>query len=151
MRILHTADLHLNTDAPETLEPFDTVLQTAEEEEVDLLTIGGDMFDSPEDASRLRTDVRDLCSGPPFDIVPIPGNHDADIFEQGFDLGTDLETLREQPYGEATIDDVSVIGVPFTRRESGADDPLRRPARTVHPERSRQRGARSDRSLRSSI
>lgn len=119
MKILHTADLHLNTDAPETLDTFDTVLQTAREEEIDLLTIGGDIFDSPEDASRLRTDVRDLCSGLPFDIVAIPGNHDADIFDQGFDLGTDLEVLREQPYSEVTIDDVSVVGVPFTRRMSG--------------------------------
>lgn len=115
MKILHSADLHLSTDSPESLETLDTLLDTAHDEVVDLLTIGGDIFDSPEDASRLRTEVRDLCSGLPFDVLAIPGNHDADVFEQAFDLGTDLEVLREEPYDEVEFGDVTVIGVPFRR------------------------------------
>lgn len=116
MRVLHTADLHLAEDAPETIEALDVVLETATDEGVDLLTIGGDVFDSPEDASRLRTEVRNRCSGLPFDIVAIPGNHDADVFEREFDLGTDLTVLRETPCGHVAFGDVSVVGVPFTRR-----------------------------------
>lgn len=119
MRILHTADLHLDSEAPETLAALDTLLETATDESVDLLTIAGDIFDSPEDASRLRTDVSDRCSGLPFDIVVIPGNHDADIFEQAFDLGTDLEVLRGEPLEETVFGDVAVVGVPFTRTMTG--------------------------------
>lgn len=97
MRIFHTADLHLASDAPDTIEAFDAVLETAAENDTELLTIGGDVFDSPEDASRLRTEVRSKCSDQPFDILSIPGNHDADIFDLGFDLGTDIDVLRETP------------------------------------------------------
>lgn len=118
MRILHTADLHLDTDAPETLEALDTLIEKATDEAVELLTIGGDIFDSPEDASRLRTDVRNRFSDLPFDVVAIPGNHDVDVFERPFDLGTDLEILRGEPFGEAVYGDVAVIGVPFRRTMS---------------------------------
>lgn len=118
MRILHTADLHLSTNEPATLEALDTILETAADRDVELLTIGGDVFDTPEDASRLRSEVRSRCSDQPFDIVAIPGNHDADIFEQGFDLGTDLRILRETPCAECTFDDVSIVGAPFQSRMS---------------------------------
>lgn len=119
MRIFHTADLHLASDDPETLGAVDTVLETAAEEGVDLLTIGGDLFDAPEDASRLRTDVRSRFSDQPFDIVAIPGNHDADVFERGFDLGTDIEIVTETPCSEITVDDVAIVGAPFTPRMTG--------------------------------
>lgn len=115
MRILHTADLHLASNSPDTVETLETLLETADHEAVDVLTIGGDIFDSPEDASRLRTEVRERCSDLTFDVVAIPGNHDADVFEQAFDLGTHLEVLRSDPYGEVEYGDVTIIGVPFRR------------------------------------
>ena len=118
MKILHTADLHIASESPGTLEALDALLDTAEEEEVDLLTIGGDIFDSPEDASRVRSEVSQRCSDLPFDIIAIPGNHDADIFRQEFDLGSHLRILRDEPFEEAPVGDVSIIGVPFTRRLS---------------------------------
>lgn len=118
MKILHTADLHIASESPGTLEALDVLLDTAEDEEVDLLTIGGDIFDSPEDASRLRSEVSQRCSDLPFDILGIPGNHDADIFRQEFDLGSNLRILRDEPFEDVPFDDVSIIGVPFTRRLS---------------------------------
>lgn len=118
MKILHTADLHIASESPGTLEALDVLLDAAEDEEVDLLTIGGDIFDSPEDASRVRTEVSQRCSDLPFDIIGIPGNHDADIFRQEFDLGSNLRILRDEPFEDVIMGDVSVIGVPFTRRLS---------------------------------
>lgn len=114
-RILHTADLHLASDDPDTMRTLETLLETARTAEVDLLTIAGDIFDSPEDASRMRSDVRTQCSDLPFDIVAIPGNHDADVFEHAFDLGTDLKILRREPYDLVEFGEVAIVGVPFRR------------------------------------
>jgi len=113
MRILHTADLHLAVNKPDTVETLDSLLETADYEGVDILTMGGDIFESPEDASRLRTKVRERCSNLSFDIVAIPGNHDADVFEQSFDMGTKFKLLRNDPFGKVEYGDISIIGVPF--------------------------------------
>jgi DNA repair exonuclease SbcCD nuclease subunit len=113
MRILHTADLHLAFNKPDTVKTLNKLLETAENKGVDILTIGGDIFDSPEDASRLRTEVRERCSNLSLDVVAIPGNHDADVFKQSFDLGTHLKVLRNDPYDKVECGEVTIIGVPF--------------------------------------
>lgn len=113
MLLLHTADLHLQADRPETLDAFATVLEVAAEEEADVVTISGDLFDSPADATQLKTDVRELCSDNPFSIIAIPGNHDGTIFDRPYDLGTDLTILRDEPADSVTIGDVTIVGAPF--------------------------------------
>jgi DNA repair exonuclease SbcCD nuclease subunit len=87
LKILHTADVHLGLDAyiadPGTLrdrmiiqQAFSTVIDVAIQEDVDLLLIAGDLFDS----NRPSGDVVDFAiqelrrAGRP--IIVIPGNHD---------------------------------------------------------------------------
>jgi DNA repair protein SbcD/Mre11 len=87
LKILHTADVHLDLDCyvsdPHTQcyrqinhQAFSTVIDLAIQENVDLLLIAGDLFDS----NRPRADVVDFAiqelrrAGRP--IVMIPGNHD---------------------------------------------------------------------------
>lgn len=113
MRLLHTADLHLREDRPETLEAFARVLEEAASAGVEIVTVGGDVFDSPADATRLRTDVMELCSGNPFDIVAIPGNHDEQILDRPYDLGTDLTVLRRGPVETSVHGETTIVGVPF--------------------------------------
>lgn len=113
MKLIHTADLHLSEERPETINAFETVLQTANRKQADVVTIGGDIFDSPEDATQLKTEMRSLCSNNPFDILAIPGNHDADILSKPFDLGVDLQVLREDPCEVIQYDGVNLVGVPF--------------------------------------
>lgn len=114
MRILHTADVHLRKNAPEAIEALRRVLATAETRGVDLLTIGGDLFDSPADAEALRPELRDLMEDNPFDIVAIPGNHDKDVYRENLRFGNDLEILTETPYSGVEFDGVEIVGVPFT-------------------------------------
>ena len=57
-RLLHTADVHLRADAPERLDALRECLVLAESTAVDVVTIGGDLFDSPEDAEALRPTLR---------------------------------------------------------------------------------------------
>jgi exonuclease SbcD len=114
MKILHTADLHLKEDSPRTVEGLEEVVSAAEANDVDVLTVGGDLFDSPEDAEGLRTDLRELLRGNSFDIVGIPGNHDEDVFRKSIGFGEDLEVLVEEPYSTVEMDGVEFVGVPFT-------------------------------------
>ena len=114
MKILHTADVHLREDNPRTVEALKQVLAEAEAYDVDLLTIGGDFFDSPEDAEALRPELRKMLKDNPFDILAIPGNHDEDVYEGNLRFGNDLEILTDTPFGSIEFGDVEVIGVPFT-------------------------------------
>ena len=51
MRILHTADVHLKTLGDERWKALDKVVNVCRKENVDLLVISGDLFDTTSDAS----------------------------------------------------------------------------------------------------
>ena len=87
------------------------VFQVAESEHVDLVTIGGDIFQSEKDADMLRPDLRRLFQGHAFRVIAIPGNHDGSVFTKGFDFG--FEVCEEAPYREYKFGDVSLIALPY--------------------------------------
>ena len=72
LRVLHTADLHVDTDALVVQRLVDRALDDA----VDLLVIAGDLFDhnrvADETVARVRAELGRL--GLP--VVILPGNHD---------------------------------------------------------------------------
>lgn len=114
MRVLHTADLHLRSDTPQSLEALDTILDTAERQDVDVLTIGGDMFDGPEHANELRPELRSKFRDTSFEILVIPGNHDAEVFERDLEFGHRIEPLVDSPCHEHTVGAWDIVGVPYT-------------------------------------
>jgi DNA repair exonuclease SbcCD nuclease subunit len=113
VKILHTADIHLKQDDPRTVEALQTVLDKAEELGVDVLTIGGDLFHTPEDAEALRPRLRDLFRDNSFDIIAIPGNHDEEVYRENLRFGNDLDVLTETPFSAEEFGDVEIVGVPF--------------------------------------
>jgi len=114
MRVLHTADVHLQQDDDRTLDGLEEVLAKAEQHDVDVLTIAGDIFGTSEDANALRPRLRTLFSDTAFDIIAIPGNHDADVYEENLDLGQDFDILVDRPLEECRYDDTVFAGVPYT-------------------------------------
>lgn len=114
MRILHTADLHLREDAPETLDALDAVLGATAEHDADLLTIGGDLFDRPTDVDALRPRLRDRFADADVEVLVVPGNHDAAAFRRNLDFGTNVEPLVADPCQRREYGDVAVVGVPYT-------------------------------------
>lgn len=114
MKILHTADVHLRDDDPNTIDAIEEIIETAEREEVDLLTIGGDLFDTPEDAESLRPQLRTLFSDIPFDIIGIPGNHDAEVYDENLQFGSDIKTLVQDPFESRRYGDTEIVGVPYS-------------------------------------
>lgn len=118
MLILHTSDLQLSEDKPKTITALDELLRLANERSVDLMTIGGDLFDSVEDAEVLRSELRRKFSNNGFDILSIPGNHDVEAYALNLDFGPDITIVTEKPFKLFSKDDVTITALPFTERPS---------------------------------
>ncbi len=87
IKILHTADVHLGLDGygsdPQTLQyleilqrAFSAVIDTAIQENVDLLVIAGDLFDSNRPGAAVVDFAIQELRRAQRPIVMIPGNHD---------------------------------------------------------------------------
>ncbi|WP_436908517.1 metallophosphoesterase family protein [Halosimplex marinum] len=111
MRLLHTADLHIGR-GERSLAALDALLAAAEREDVDALTVGGDCFESAADADDLRPELRERFTDNPFDVLAVPGNHDAEVFRGNVEFGPDFRALATDPVEVATAGDGEVVGVP---------------------------------------
>ncbi len=88
LKILHCADIHIGAELrflgevaakrrAETLLTFEKILETAKSQEVDLLVIAGDLFDSNHIDSVLAERVFEgLGALAPMNVVITAGNHD---------------------------------------------------------------------------
>lgn len=117
--IVHTADVHLDPDRPARMEGLRSVMQAAEHAEAELLTIGGDLFETPEDVDALRTPLRNEVFTE--DAVPtllIPGNHDEAAFRGNLDFGPSCSVVLDPPFGTWTsaAEDVRISAVPYVDR-----------------------------------
>ena len=114
MRILHTADIHLNEGNEQRWEALRHLVEVAGKEDVDVMAVSGDLFDAETDARKLRNRLRDVFSDISFRVAIIPGNHDAEAFQQRLDFGEQvylLDDVREP----LECDDALLWGLPFTR------------------------------------
>lgn len=121
--ILHTADVHLRADRSERMEALDAVLTLAETRDVDVVTIGGDLFDRPEAVASLRPALRDdLFSDRPFRILLIPGNHDVAAYRGDVFFGDACTVVTDEPFEHwtAPAGDVRITGLPYRERPDDA-------------------------------
>ncbi|MEM3715292.1 MAG: DNA repair exonuclease [Nitrososphaeria archaeon] len=114
MRILHSSDLHLSERKPETIDALAEILNLAKDLSVDVLTLSGDIFDSPEDAEVLRPRLRRMFSGNNFKIIAIPGNHDFDAYRANLDFGSDLYVVVKAPFEVLDLGDANIVALPYT-------------------------------------
>ncbi len=113
-RILHTADVHLAPDAPERREALAAVLASADDADVDAVTIGGDLFDSERAADEMRTDLRSLFADRAYPVITIPGNHDVDAFQGDRFFGDAFTPAVSEPFGHHSIGDCRLTTLPYT-------------------------------------
>ncbi len=113
MKILHTADLHLKNYGDERWEALKEILEIGKREKIDILAIAGDLFDKEVFSQQLRPKIRNLFSLYPFQIVILPGNHDKEAFEEGWDFGENTKILRDIdcPYENEKL---RIFGLPFS-------------------------------------
>ncbi|ELZ28884.1 metallophosphoesterase [Halosimplex carlsbadense 2-9-1] len=116
MRLLHTADLHLGRGGGRSLDALDALLTAAEREDVDALTVGGDCFDAATAADDLRPQLRERFTDNGFDVLVVPGNRDAAVFDGNVEFGPDFRALTTDPVEVATVGDGEVVAVPSCER-----------------------------------
>ena len=87
MKILHTADIHLREYKDERWEALQKLIEVGRQNEVEIFTICGDLFDRGVDAENLRPQIREVFSKTGFKVLIIPGNHDSDSYKSGMYFG----------------------------------------------------------------
>lgn len=133
MLILHTSDLHLNPNQPETLEALQCILDTCKAQSVNLLTIGGDLFNQARDVEVLRPKLRQAFSGNDFKVIAIPGNHDIEAYNRNLDFGEDIRMITKRPFDIISFDTVSIVSIPFT--ENLTDELVVELEKAVNPDK----------------
>jgi len=113
MIIVHTSDLHLNPDKPETFRTLRCILDTCKKFFADVLTIGGVLFDSARDVEALRHNLRQEFSGNAFKIISIPENHDIEAYTRNLDFGEDIEMITNEPFETISFNGVSLVALPY--------------------------------------
>lgn len=122
MRIIHCADLHLDSvmdtnltsnkaeiRRAELLRTFEKMVEYAKENSVELILIAGDLFDTSTGLNQqIKERVRGIIeAAPKIDFLYIHGNHDADALFCGKDHPDNLklfgETWTKYNYGNVCI------------------------------------------------
>lgn len=111
MKILHTADVHLKHTGDERWDTLQSLLSIARDQKVNIFVISGDLFDKDIDAENLRPKIRDLFSGNEFQIIIIPGNHDAQLLGDLY-FGSNAVLLND-PFQPYLIGDTAFYGMAF--------------------------------------
>jgi len=116
--LVHTADVHLRPETDERWAALQAVFEAALDHDADVVTIGGDLFDRPEDVDSLRSRLReDLFTDQPFEILLIPGNHDVEAFSGDLFFGDacTVLTATDAHFETWTAPDgtLRVVGVPY--------------------------------------
>jgi DNA repair exonuclease SbcCD nuclease subunit len=112
IKILHTADVHLQQVGDERWQALEAVLSTAQQEKIDVVTIAGDLFNQDFDAHQARDVLRGLFSQQNYQIILLPGNHDSRSYQQTFYFGDNV-TLINDFKKIHNIKDVAFVGIPF--------------------------------------
>lgn len=116
MKILHTSDLHLNSKNPERIEALEAIISLGRSEDIDLVLVAGDLFDSSREADKLRPVLRDILSSLPFKVLVIPGNHDQKAYSSDLNFGNDIRILIKKPFETHETDEVKIIAVPYANQ-----------------------------------
>ncbi len=122
MKILHTADIHLRTIDDERWNALVTLIKLGKNEQVDVIAVSGDLFNSGADADTIRAELRGLFSNNSFKILLLPGNHDQDVYEGGRYFGDDAVVMNDvsKPF---MFEDICIWGLPYI--PAGTEEVLR--------------------------
>lgn len=95
MKILHTADIHLRDVGDARWQALQRIVALGKSEQIDVLAISGDLFDSDADADALRPRIRAVFENLDYRVLIIPGNHDANAYGDGVFLGESVTVLND--------------------------------------------------------
>lgn len=125
MRIIHTADLHLDSSLTanlnsikakerkrELLFTFEALINYAKNNNVDAILIAGDMFDKSRVSVKTKSYIMDLIeSNRMIDFIYLSGNHDEDAFIKGIDIKPDNLYIFDDKWQTISYENVDITGV----------------------------------------
>ncbi len=95
IKILHTADLHLDENSGDRRAALEELLTLARQEEVSALVIAGDLFDHAGAAEAMRAELRAAFEKCQFQTVILPGNHDYRAYRSGLYFGDNVNVIHD--------------------------------------------------------
>ena len=119
MKILHTADLHLQN--LEHLSLVKTLVRTAESRRADLILIAGDLFDAQADGRELEAALLPIWESFSGEVLIIPGNHDYKYLRDRTELAPNAVVASQTPYSVVDFGGVTLLCVPYQPRIALSD------------------------------
>ncbi len=130
MKLIHTADLHLDSKMESNLDPeqaqlrrqellerFSELVEYAVENEVQAILIAGDLFDKTRIRKNVKTRVLDeIRLHPDLDFLYLKGNHDNNDLLQDVDLSElkNLKMFESEKWTSYTYEEVVITGRELT-------------------------------------
>ena len=125
MKIIHCADLHLDSKMTtnltkekakerkmEILRTFSRMVEYAKKNNISVILIAGDMFDTRNVSATARNMVKDvIMQNPEIDFLYLRGNHDNDNFLSKLDEVPDNLCLFNDKWTTYTYGNVSISGI----------------------------------------
>ncbi len=129
LKLLHIADVHFGKKGREEhiLKQLEKVVEIGIEEKVDLLLIGGDLFDNNEVSKKEKELLKEVLSPLKNQVVAICGNHDFQVELEGLPfykrssdlrIGDDLLIYLFPFHPEGSWQKEVLNGLPLERRAS---------------------------------
>lgn len=112
MKILHTADLHLNESNPERWAALEELVTLARRQQVSALVIAGDLFDREIEAESMRGRLRTVIGGGDFQTIILPGNHDYKAYRSGLYFGEKVTVINDWKK-PVFLGDTVIWGLPY--------------------------------------
>lgn len=132
MKIIHCADLHLDSKMTanlskekakerkmEILRTFSKMVEYAKKNQVSVILIAGDMFDTRNISATARNMVRDvIVQNPEIDFLYLKGNHDNDNFLSKLDEVPDNLCLFNDKWTTYAYGNVTISGLELNPENS---------------------------------
>ena len=132
MKIIHCGDIHLDSTMKtnltneqaierknEILLTFTRMVAYAEENEISVIMIAGDLFDTKNVSVKTKNVVKDcILSHPAIDFLYLKGNHDASSFLNELDVIPEHLKMFSDTWTSYRYDDVLISGVELDERNS---------------------------------
>ena len=135
MKIIHTADLHLDSVLEtnlnsqiqrdrkrELLSNFERLVEYANKHNVDRIIIAGDLFDSNRISQKSKNFIVDIInSNPNIDFLYVTGNHEEDAFLNNINtIPENLKTFTKK-FETYTYSDCDITGINYTDKYDFTD------------------------------
>lgn len=131
MKIIHCSDLHLDSKMEANLDKekarqrkneillsFENMIDFANENEVKIIIIAGDLFDKNKVSVKAKNLVRDvITSNPQIDFIYLKGNHDEENFIEG-EIPKNLKLFNGYNWMSYKYENIVISGIEFGKKDN---------------------------------